>query len=233
MSFITNLEHKLQTAENKIGQEIGSIPIIRTLPGMDNSQGRMSSKSVNTAPAQRLQELQKKLQMQNITPAELAEFNKIKMQIQKAPHVVGNISYASHNSNQGLLSGVKHGFSKFGQGLTDVVHKSEHALSGVENSLVTAAENAGHIAKQDLKKFSHDLGRARDKLENATEQGLHKIGSDVKSVTLGARDLGEGLADFVSDVEGKVLPSPKAIISETALVVGGLAIVGLLVLKYA
>jgi phage-related protein len=142
--------------------------------------------------------------------------------------------------------------------MSSLIDRARNTISADAHKLVSSAK--GHIdtARSSI---VHDVNAAEDKIKHAETAVSHTIGnvadgikhginaaettikSDVSSIAHAIPNalssaggyISSGVlsaADTFSQVEGKVLPSTTAIISESALVVGGMAIIGLIVLKF-
>lgn len=96
-----------------------------------------------------------------------------------------------------------------------------HFIHNVEHGVSTAAHKVSDLAHKGESKVVETLKEA----EQLAEKGLVKVGHGLQRVA-------SGVADTINDLEDKTLPSPTAIITETGLIVVGVAVVGILVLKF-
>lgn len=94
-----------------------------------------------------------------------------------------------------------------------------------------------------LEHFAHNVknkaSKEVHKIEHNVSAGVKKAGDEMKkagvSVVHGVEHVAEGAANEIgkigSQLEKDLLPSSTAIIGETALILGGLAIAGIIILK--
>jgi hypothetical protein len=131
-------------------------------------------------------------------------------------------------------------------GLNSVTSHLEHAASqGIddirqaENAIVRTGHNITNEIGHDVSSLAASgrgvLERAEAAGENVLE-GAHRFVEETPArLSEVANYIGGGIrsgADLISDIEGKILPSPAAVIGESALVVGGIAIVAIVLLKF-
>jgi len=113
---------------------------------------------------------------------------------------------SSENTNKGPKKS-SGGFSHF---IHNVEKKAHHAVSVVKEDL----HKAGSAVAHDIKAVPHII-----------EEGA-------LSVAHGAQRVASGVADTIQDIEHKILPSPSAIIGESAIALVGLGLVTILVFKF-
>lgn len=92
-----------------------------------------------------------------------------------------------------------------------------HFIHGIENK----AKSVG----QSVHNFESNIATNIKKIPHVIEEGALDVGHGLQRVA-------HGIGDTISDLEKATLPSSTSIITETGLVVGGLAIVGILVFKF-
>jgi hypothetical protein len=114
---------------------------------------------------------------------------------------------------------------KDSNGFSHFIHSLESTAK--KDIKITADEmkHLGSKAVDTIKQVPHVLKEGAVKAEHAVETGAVAVGHGIQKTI-------NGISDTIDYFEQKALPSPKAIIGETALLVGGLAVVGVLVIKF-
>lgn len=102
--------------------------------------------------------------------------------------------------------------------------------------VVLGLDKVEHFAHNVKKKVGHEV----HKIEHNVAKDVKKAGTEIKKVGVGAAHGVEHVVEATSSEVGKIgsqlehdlLPSSTAIIGESAIILGGLAIAGILVLKF-
>lgn len=107
------------------------------------------------------------------------------------------------------------------QDARNVENKIEHAETAVSTAGHNAVEGIEHGISSAAKEIKSDISN----VVQAVPSALSSAGGYIENAVLSA-------GDTLSGLEDKLLPSPTAIITETGLVVGAIAIIGLIALKF-
>lgn len=129
------------------------------------------------------------------------------------------------------------------KGLSGLFHKAENKVSHLGNKIVDDAKHAVNTVDNKIAGVEKGVAKKVSDIKKDVEGDIKSAGSAIKTaaskipgaVKAGAKDLEAAALEAgkaISELEADVLPSANKILMETGLVIAGVAVIGIVALKF-